>query len=101
MCGVSRWGLSPFVCRLAQRDHSSAEKLLKPGIAVRMRTISLSVAASRLARFEMQADGYLVALRESDDNTEVVAVALKEGPRRFASEARKASNSLHELCRAH
>jgi hypothetical protein len=31
----------------------------------------------------MQADGYLAALRESDENTEVVAVALKEGLRRF------------------
>ena len=44
---------------------------------------SLSIAAGRLSRFEMQADGYLAALRESDENTEVVAVALKEGPRRF------------------
>src|SRR5580692_7396943 len=43
----------------------------------------LSVAAGRLSRSEMQADGYLVALRESGENTEVVAVALKEGPRRF------------------
>src|SRR5271169_6025558 len=44
---------------------------------------SLSLAADRLSRFQMQADGYLAALRESDENTEVVAVALKEGPRRI------------------
>ena len=31
----------------------------------------------------MQADSYLAALRESDENTEVVAVALKGGPRRI------------------
>jgi hypothetical protein len=44
---------------------------------------SLSVAAGGLSRIEMRADGYLAALRESDEHTEVVAVALKEGPTRF------------------
>ena len=68
-----------FYFRARRRNHSSAEKVPKARHGRQDAHYGLSVAAGRLSRFEMQADAYLAALQESDENTEVGAVALKGG----------------------